>query len=629
MRRNHLLSLGLVAASLTFAGCAGRVHTDRARAALSANRPIEARAEFRRAVEDNPSLHDNPEFSADFRRARRDAAVAEGRAALDRGEHYAAIDRFEAALQEQPGYEPAADGLEIAQRRATADLLDEARKAADQNQLAVAQMHVEDALDLQPGDPTARQMMQQLGSAASTDTQPPLYRQAWEAREAGDWPQAIARLDRLVQEQPNYLPGRAARADFQRDAADAQLEAGRAALADGDLNRARQQFRQALRFVPDHPGVRPALAEVDLRRGEIAQDNGRLGEAWLAFRSAQKRLVGLPEAREAGYRLDQLMPRLLEDHRPTVHVVADPDAQDQAADELAQRVRQQLAADADSPLILTDDGQPLAIRIDRLDTPQATVTTSTRRHSYPVRYEVPNPYFSSYGYGFHRGYYHSRSHGYYNSGPVGSVSFSRTFGGSHRSHGLTNVGVGVAFGNYDRRDHHHHRRYSRYDYPDRRYYGSSFYAYQPLYVTRTRTESFPYAIQTHTRTGELSASFQLGDQDGPARRSVNVQRTDSDDVVLEPRPELGLAEDPLTLVDDETLRQQLLDAAARKISTGLAESVVQDKVAQLEARADQATNPDEALQLRVAAALLLKPVSPIEADQKLNRLTASIQDADQ
>jgi hypothetical protein len=149
--------------------------------------------------------------------------------------------------------------------------------------------------------------------------------------------------------------------------------------------------------------------------------------------------------------------------------------------------------------------------------------------------------------------------------------------------------------------------------------------HEPYLRARSKWDAY-YTIQTHARTGRLTASYFFA---GPGSDPVNtigstvtVQESDADAVVLNPRPELGLAEDPLTLIDDATLRSRLLDAAAEQLADRLSDAALERRVAAVEARADETTDAEAARQLRLAGALLLRSSDPYQADRRLDRLAA-------
>ncbi|MEM7625994.1 MAG: hypothetical protein AAF333_10230 [Planctomycetota bacterium] len=579
-----LTALLTLALTIVLGGCAAQRHLKHAEAALLADDPVSARHHFRRALEHDSKLADKPEFAEDFRVAKRDAAVVEGERALRDRQPWDAIERFEVALRLEPEWSSAVDGLVRAHQDAADQRHASALAAADAGDLPAARAALDDALQHVPDHPRANAALVSLTLAE--DRQPEPFRQASRSLSQRDWDAGLAALRRSISSVPDFLPARAVLPAALDDAAQDHLDRGRSALAAGQFDDADAALRRVSDYRPEHPELDPALGAVHLARADADFAADRTGAAWVEYRKAEHRLAGHPD-RDAARAGAQRAADLIRDrHRLSIAVTAQDD--DRRSEALADRVRRRLARNKSAALRLDQGGEQVLLTIDRLSLPAHAVRTEHRQHAYDVEFDVPNPEvanlqheLSNVGGCLHDlrrrearlcvRYEHLQHHD-----PVAAQAFYPKL---HR--------VRCDIEDAERKNRRLHRKLR----------------HTSTLITAVRTEHWPYTVEHHKRTAKLDASVELIDL--PAVHA-KVRIEDTDTVIHNARPDLGLAEDPLRLRTDADLRDELIGCAADTLAKRIAAELVDRRVASLrdEARSLQTVDPIAARESRVAADLL-------------------------
>ena len=681
----HRVGAGAIAllAAVVLSGCAAQNHRDQGLAALSVGDPVSARHHLRRALEHDRDMGEDRDFARAFHVARRDAAVLEGRRALDRGEAGtdAALERFGYALELQPGFGPAQEGLAEAQGRAAEALHGRALAAADAGDLDTAEALLHQALDHVPGQARVRRALASLryaGDAGVTgtetvgnDLQPAAeslpvsspdgdergnatpargeavvivdggiaeemedsdwwdggveaYVEAQAAADAGRWNAALRGLAGVVERQPDFLPARAAIPATRGRAAAAAWRDGDAALAAADYAAAAEAYRRVLTYRPDDEGVRAALGRVDLAQGDAARGSERFGRALLHYRAAARRLADAPE--RAAVRSGQQAARaaILDRYRTSVSLTHASD------DPALAGVSQRWARGVSDRL----DGGGVVRLADASAAPSTagSIGPTPGGDADPIRAElrllslsVPPPQIST------RQLQHRYEVAYQAVNPELSTYRSRLHHLEFRVGRLrrdwhscrSSYHASLHLGHDHHRVKHLHYRLS---YAERDYHAAQRdyhrlhrrYATLSPTVMRYRTEYWDYRVETHQRRAELAGQVIWDDQ---TLSDVTPSVEDRDRVVLDARPDLGLREDPLRLRDDASLEAELLDNAADRAARELEAAAVDRRRQQLQAQTPGSTADDgSTLEARVAAAVLLSQIAPRDGERELAEL---------
>ena len=146
----------------------------------------------------------------------------------------------------------------------------------------------------------------------------------------------------------------------------------------------------------------------------------------------------------------------------------------------------------------------------------------------------------------------------------------------------------------------------------------------PDTVQQPYTAYWPYTLHEHRKTGSLRASLALRTAAGGTvldQQSLDRNAAHDDRTIDNANPGIGLNEDGLSLPSDDAVRQQLLadaarDAAGRIIATAAAarRETLLGEARKLEGK----DAPDQALESRIAAALIARATDPAAAEQELD-----------
>ncbi|MEO0514936.1 MAG: tetratricopeptide repeat protein [Planctomycetota bacterium] len=612
MRRIPSIALLLIFTVVANVGCAAQRHMDRGQAALLADDPVQARHHFARALEHDPKLARNSIFAEDYRVARRDAAVVEGEQALRLNQPLDAIARFEAALKYQSPWPPAQDGLTRAHAQAAHANHRHALTAADEGRLDRARAELEAALRHVPDHADATEALASLTTPYSTPPARFVAGQQHASEQA--WDQALTAFRESVTTSPNFLPARAAIPATLDAAAQDMLDRGRHFLAQQQYDDAERALMRVADYRPAHPELQSALGQVDLARGRDALANDLPGAALLWFRRANQHFgssrSSVGEDAEAGLRA--ATQQLRDRHRLTITLASQSATRPDLADDLAQRVKDRLQPRDALALSFDPAGQSIMIDLVRLELPAVSVRTESRLHPYLVEYDVPNPARPSIQHELHRTdrciddlisrerhleRRHRRLHAAHPFGP--SCACAHEVHRVHRQLDQVRRELRAA--------HHDHRRVSR------RLHAT------PHFITQTRTEYWPYTVSSHERTVTLVATFAAATHDP---QTITTHLTDTDTTLSAARPDLGLPEDLLDLQTDAALQDELLTRTANRLAHELGNALIEKRIDQLTAEANQQQNSDPiaARESRVAAAVLLSAIDAKASEQQLDAM---------
>lgn len=595
----------IVVLTLLTTGCAAKRHVNAGQAALLANDPITARHHFTRALEHEAGLARKDGFVEAYRVARRDAAVVEGKRAIERQEPGKAIERFETSLKYHTDWEPAVAGLAQAHADAADDEHQRARQAADRGELSIARGHLENALAHQPDHPGATLALASL--TLPPEQQPTQYREALSNLSQDDgWDAALTLLRRSIASHPDFLPARAAVPSTLDAAARDMLDRGAALLSEQRFDEAEAVLLRTLDYRPKHAELEPALGRVDLARGDADLANERPGSALLWYR----RSAAHAKHTAADRGIASATGRLRDLHRVSLQLIPQSSSRFDLAEDLVARTTRHLTRRDAAALSVADHGRPVRVTLRSLDLPPVTVHDESLLHPYDVEYEVPNP---------------DRPHLEHEVYRIGVCiddlcrRETRLERRHHHLHLQHSYGPSCGCPHEVHRVHRQLasvRRELRNARSDHRRASHRLYA-APHFVTRVRTEYWPYVRSNHVRTATLAVDFAIGDE---PPQPIEVRLTDSDTTISPARPDLGLYEDPLNLHSDTELQNTLLDDAARRLTRQLTHQLVKQRVDQLKDRTQKLrdTDPTAAREAHVAAAVLLGAIDSSASKKQLD-----------
>lgn len=600
MRRSLPLVLLLIVTALAGFGCSAQRHMERGEAALVANDPVKARHHFARALEHDPKLVRKAEFAENYRVARRDAAVVEGQQALRQHRPLDAIECFTQALEHHPEWPPALTGLDQAHVDAANDYHRRALAAADDSDLGRARQQLQLALGHLPDHPDATTALASL--RLPVEQQPTSYRQAQADRAKLAWDDALSNYRQAVEREPQFLPARAAIEPTLDAAARDMLDRGAQALQENRFDDAEAHTLRTLDYRPRHPELQPALARIDLARGEQALSQDLPGAARVWFIQAHDHVhghtPGKAEHRQAGQRRNYATQLIRDRHRLDLRLTTHSENHPELADDLTKRVQNHLSRRNEAALGFTPDGEHVAVTFDQLDLPPATVSAKQLEHPYTVHYDVPNPEIDRLERKLatidhciddlsrklhHLEHRYKTIHARHVQDP--------NCGCAHEVHRLHQQLEKTRCEYNDARNDH--RRVRR------------RLASTPAFITKTRTEYWPYTRLDYRRTVSLLASYTLTEEGTPAR-PLSAEVHDHDATLENIRPDLGLHEDPLRMRSDDDLVDELLSNMSTRLARELSETLSQRRVDQLLAEANrlEPSDPVAAREARIAAEVL-------------------------
>jgi tetratricopeptide (TPR) repeat protein len=148
----------------------------------------------------------------------------------------------------------------------------------------------------------------------------------------------------------------------------------------------------------------------------------------------------------------------------------------------------------------------------------------------------------------------------------------------------------------------------------------------PATVRQSYQASWPYKTHYYRKSGSLDARLTIRHQPDAtqiATRKIDQSFSRNDTVIEQANSSIGLHPNALDLPSDSHIRRRLLDGAAHAAAAALLSTVMQDQQTRLEARIAAhlaASELDEVLEARVAAALLLEASNRKAAAKQLDQL---------
>jgi len=251
---NSLTRCISVVCFITFAfliGCGATQHIQRGDAALNADRPREALANYQRATQVDGRLRSDPQFAAKLREASWRTAILDADAAAANGNWEAAIHAYEQTVFHNSSHPAAAQGLANAKQQGAQGRYERSLIYADKNDLRSAREDLRQALTWDPNHANARAAFDSLdrkGNAASEQR----FAAALTRIEQRDWQRASDELSTNINIDANHLPSRAEIAKAQQMMAQSRQahEQGSRLLTEKKLDDAIATARRALDIWP-------------------------------------------------------------------------------------------------------------------------------------------------------------------------------------------------------------------------------------------------------------------------------------------------------------------------------------------------------------------------------------------
>jgi tetratricopeptide (TPR) repeat protein len=634
--------------------------------AADAGRLDEARTHLARALQYEP----------DHNRARRAMAWIEDRSPppdvearrfyreatrhIDAHRWAEALAAFDAALTRAEGHVPARVARHDVRAtiRRVNGLVDEARQLAGQKKIDRAEEVLGDALGIWPDSGEARELLERV--ARSQRHADDLFARARVLADRGQFDEAIASAaDALAIAPFRKAPGRFID-EVKRRAAEATVAEARRAAEAGRLREAIGDYRAALRYAPTHDDARRELAttHVHLARRLLEQAD-RPGAALLQLHAA----ADIRTTDEIEVLIDRAR---RESIAPYATAVAVAEAGPVSAN-LLKALRTSLSARATSFVRHVPADAEAAWRV-RLagNEPRLRaepVSTDTRTHRYTIHEEVPNPEVDDlledlddtleeierlhhtncvHCHGRGRlacptcsGAGHLRCTQCGGQGrilvggawrPCGHCGGRGTIGCNYCGRGgaldrgwvtcshCAGRGRGVAADDYRLRTRR--RRLDR--------IRARLHA-EPRTVMRPVPARVAYTVTTWRKIASVSGDLKLSSPAGEAvvNRAIDTTAHADDTTIENPRPDIGLRPDPLTLPEDAVLRARAVDRLARQAAKGAMEAIAESiarAIAEEMAKARQTDSAEDLLETRVAAALLESTTNPARGEQMLRAL---------
>ena len=153
---------------------------------------------------------------------------------------------------------------------------------------------------------------------------------------------------------------------------------------------------------------------------------------------------------------------------------------------------------------------------------------------------------------------------------------------------------------------------------------------EPLLVRVEIPAQWPYRIEHYRKTGALNGTAVLTRTDtGAVTDTIPIAAASSqeDTATVNANPAIGLREDPLTLDDDDTVRQRLLETAAAGPAADILRAAAFRRAGEFQAAAEAVAengDPGPERELRVLAAVILETADPAQASARLRELRAAL-----
>jgi len=433
-------------------------------------------------------------------------------------------------------------------------------------------------------------------------------------RAAEQWDSALADLGRALAIYPQHPRSNQLLRQTKQDAADAYVADGRARLAGGDLNAAEASFERARAYLPSHAAIGPGLADVAIKRGELAERHGVLGIALLWYDHAAA-LHGSASNRAAAARVKsamfaQIAFRLSTETR-TGRNAAPGDAED-----IERRTAAAIDRDRPAFIELAAGAKPAdyhaEVTVASFSIREVLKQSERRRHHYIEVVKAPNPAIP-----------HLRKKLHYAQAELRRLQRYYDSLGHHHSHGHH-------LDDKDKHDAHERkrRRAKRALDHQRREVGRIAYELEcaPAYVDQQHDAYVAYTLSTYEKQGETTAALRFIDPVADkVLKSLDVSKSalDRDTTIDRPAPELGLQPDDLQLVSDRTMAADLVRNAGDELAAQIIDCAVRARANAFIDRAESHRRAGKTLlaaDARVYAAVTLETVDAKRAGSDLQKL---------
>ncbi len=534
---------------------------------------------------------------------------------------------FAQVINLDPTYFPARAQRHLAALKIKqADLLyEEARDLDKQKRLDLALEKLEAAKEIRPHHTGYDRAYESLLSRRTHAEQ--LMTQVTASIAAGRWDQGLATIEQVKTVFPHHPRLETITVELLGRAAIAHTQRGDRHYAAGKPDAARDAYNDALRYVPKHKPAHLGLAAIAHDAGRDAEAQRLWGHALLAYTEAFEHAADTA----SGEDLARARAMIVQDARfavrftPAAYHSADSARAESALIQALQREAPPYLAAQPLPADATPRRYQAQLSAT-LNRPVVTrVASQNHEHLYDVESIVPNPEVDVLRKKIH-------------------ISRSRLadLRHDHRAHVQKLHRLEhqhAAEPDNDRLAHrirsvrrdldsidHKMKRESR-----RLHDLEHALSCEPLQITVVERVGWPYTVETHRKTIAGSLRLNLVDTaSGRAVQPITIDKdiTEDDKLTLNANPTIGLPHNPLRFTDDGTLYQQLEEACTQAAAERLIGRLTLAESKRLRTDADRlaaAGQHAEALELRVAAATLLRWTHPQAAQTYINdlRQTAS------
>ncbi len=646
-------------------GCAAQEYRKRGDVSLEAGKPAQALHEYQMALQEDPALARNKKFAANLRQAKRDHALNEGRRFAKAKKWDASLDQFREVLRIDGNDLTAQTEINRTKVKAADDVYQQALRHADENHMDAARAALTRALRYVPEHANANAAQRSLTAHEAIATK---LAEARAAVADKKWKAAMTAFIHARDRDPNCLPARGelsqarntlgraqklhasavARADqrkleaalhaaqqsrdiwphnpqieglldrinTKRDRARQAAEQGDVHLQSGKLHDAQLEYARALRFQEDHPSARTGMSRVAKAQVTKAEQAGQMGRA-LLWRMAL-----------ADYGVDQSESRHMRDLQKQLLKQAAPIVQtdNQANTNLSSRfdgvlLKQIDKISGDELSTQAVQGTQYLLRIDHVDGDVNVRRTSSRQrtHRYQVTIQVANDKLDD----LRR-----------------AVSTERRLEESLRrtaEHDQRDYEAARDLANPPDPDAHakevhrlkkrHHRSWNRYK-AQKNALTRKLRELEcaPLMVDKRVDRTWPYTVETHELTGDLSVKVSIVIAgSGHVVDSVTTTKAfrTSDTTILGANPQIGLSGDALNLPSRSSVSERLVDNAAKEAAKSLRQKLLNTHITLWQGQAKESAaegKTEAALDARVNAALLTQAINNTRGREQLHTL---------
>ncbi|MFI4860870.1 MAG: hypothetical protein ACIAXF_09345 [Phycisphaerales bacterium JB063] len=466
---------------------------------------------------------------------------------------------------------------------------------------------LENALAVWPfNEPAQASLTQARGVLAEADAK---FSQAVAAGEASDWDGAIAAAEAGLVLDQSHARLRDLRPQLGLRAATDYTQRGAGHADAGELEAARDAFLRALSYKHPHSPAQRGLADVYLAWGRSHEQAGRVGAALLHYNRGQTYMAtsGIAEGRS------RTLAAIYGGLEMTLDVEAGetPLGLAVSGDRLGEALRQRAQRSAPAGLSVRSD-QPrfvLEAEVAEARISQQLVNTTTRSHQYYVDEPRPNPEYARLV---------DRLNDYQRQLDRLERDYHSHVGPNHGHH---------HHDPHTPENNHLNRLVQQMETKQRQISQTSRQLRNtPATVLVPISHTYRYTVETYAKIGSLTVASRLIDTaTGEVIETFTDEASfeDSDTTIRDARPEIGLRPDALHLADDSTIAGSLAHDAAQRTTQRAIESAVMyelDRVRAFGAQQLEAGRADAALEIEVAAALLIGMVDADASGRVLDRL---------